>query len=68
MTRTRPTTLARTLRAFFADQLPSLRGLSPHTIRSYRDSLVLLRSGFWPSRSCVLQDIPWHSSGCSIGS
>lgn len=42
MTGTRPTTLARTLRVFFADQLPGLRGLSPHTIRSYRDSLVLL--------------------------
>lgn len=42
MTPARPNTLARTLRAFFADQLPGLRGLSPHTIRSYRDSLVLL--------------------------
>ena len=42
MTGPHPNTLARTLRAFFADQLPGLRGLSPHTIRSYRDSLVLL--------------------------
>ena len=38
----RPNTLAVTLRAFFAEQLPGLRGLSPHTIRSYRDSLLLL--------------------------
>ena len=37
-----PNPLARTLRGFFAEQLPGLRGLSPHTIRSYRDSLVLL--------------------------
>jgi len=42
MTAPRPNTLAQTLRAFFAEQLPELRGLSPHTIRSYRDSLVLL--------------------------
>ncbi len=41
-TESHPNTLARTLRAFFAEQLPGLRGLSPHTIRSYRDSLVLL--------------------------
>jgi site-specific recombinase XerD len=37
-----PTPLGRTIRAFFSDYLPRLRGLSPHTIASYRDSLVLL--------------------------
>lgn len=37
-----PNPLARTLRGFFADHLPRLRGLSPHTVRSYRDSFVLL--------------------------
>ncbi len=37
-----PTTLARALRQFFADHLPRLRGLSPCTIRSYRDSFKLL--------------------------
>ncbi len=42
MTRTPPNILASTLRAFFADYLSTLRGLSPHTIRSYRDSLTLL--------------------------
>lgn len=42
MTAPRPNPLARALRAFFAEQLPGLRGLSPHTIRSYRDSLCLL--------------------------
>lgn len=35
-------TLARTLRDFFTDYLPRLRGLSAHTIHSYRDALTLL--------------------------
>jgi site-specific recombinase XerD len=42
MTRPGPNTLASTLRAFFTEYLPGLRGLSPHTVRSYRDSLCLL--------------------------
>lgn len=37
-----PTPLAGALREFFADHLPRLRGLSPHTVHSYRDSLLLL--------------------------
>lgn len=37
-----PNCLARALRAFFADHLPRLRGMSPHTVLSYRDSLRLL--------------------------
>jgi site-specific recombinase XerD len=36
------TTLACALRRFFAEHLPQVRGASPHTIRSYRDSLALL--------------------------
>ena len=42
MTIAQGSALARTLRDFFADYLPRLRGLSPHTIHSYRDSLTLL--------------------------
>jgi len=42
MKRHLPNTLARALREFFANQLPRLRGMSPHTILSYRDSLTLL--------------------------
>ena len=42
MTAAGPNDLARALRAFFADHLPRVRATSPHTIRSYRDSLVLL--------------------------
>jgi integrase/recombinase XerD len=38
----RPTALASTLRAFFSEHLPTIRGASPHTIRSYRDSVALL--------------------------
>lgn len=37
-----PNVLARALRDFFADHLPRVRGTSPHTVQSYRDSLVLL--------------------------
>jgi len=37
-----PNRLASCLRNYFADHLPHLRGMSPHTIHSYRDSLVLL--------------------------
>ena len=37
-----PNTLGRALRGFFADHLPRVRGASPHTVRSYRDTLVLL--------------------------
>jgi site-specific recombinase XerD len=36
-----PNVLARALRGFFADHLPRIRGTSPHTVQSYRDSLVL---------------------------
>ena len=37
-----PNVLARALRTFFVDYLPRQRGLSPHTLQSYRDTLVLL--------------------------
>lgn len=37
-----PTQLGRGVVRFFQEYLPSLRGMSPHTIRSYRDTLVLL--------------------------
>lgn len=34
--------LATSLRGFFMDHLPRLRGMSPNTIQSYRDSFILL--------------------------
>jgi integrase/recombinase XerD len=38
---TRPTALARCIERFFAEYLPIQRGMSLHTIRSYRDALLL---------------------------
>jgi len=37
-----PNLLGAATRDYFADHLPRLRGTSPHTIHSYRDSIVLL--------------------------
>ena len=37
-----PNTLGRALRSFFADHLPCVRGTSPHTVSSYRDTFILL--------------------------
>ena len=42
MTGSSPNALARTVRQFFATHLPSVRGVSRHTIHSYRYALVLL--------------------------
>jgi site-specific recombinase XerD len=39
---TQPTDLGRELVRFFHDYLPAQRGVSPHTLHSYRDALVLL--------------------------
>ena len=37
-----PTQLGHAVVRFFQEYLPSMRGMSPHTLRSYRDALVLL--------------------------
>ena len=37
-----PNLLGAIMRDYFTDHLPHLRGMSRHTIQSYRDSLVLL--------------------------
>jgi site-specific recombinase XerD len=42
MNGSKPNTLAPCLRDFFSAYLPGLRGMSLHTVRSYRDTLVLL--------------------------
>ena len=42
MKRRLPNLLGTIVRDYFTDHLPHLRGTSPHTIHSYRDSLVLL--------------------------
>jgi integrase/recombinase XerD len=41
MKRKSSTELARLIQRFFEEYLPGLRGMSTHTIRSYRDALVL---------------------------
>jgi integrase/recombinase XerD len=41
MNSSQPNALGRVLRSFFADHLPRVRGSSPHTSLSYRDTLVL---------------------------
>lgn len=55
-----PNALASTLRAFFGDHLPTIRGVSPHTIRSYRDSLALLLRFLATAtgRSVAVLDVP----------
>ena len=47
-----PNTLARARRLFFTEHLPQLRGLSPHTLHSYRDSLSLLLRFVAAQRGC----------------
>lgn len=42
--KSRSTTLARALRAFFAEHLPAVRGVSPHTVCSYRDAFTVWNS------------------------
>ena len=41
MRKFQPTDLGRSVVRFFQDYLPTLRGMSRHTIQSYRDSMVL---------------------------
>lgn len=47
-----PNVLASTLRRFFTEHLSELRGLSPHTVHSYRDSLALLLRFVAAQRGC----------------
>ncbi len=47
-----PNALARTLREFLSEHLPGLRGLSPHTLQSYRDTFVLLLRFLAASQKC----------------
>jgi integrase/recombinase XerD len=57
MNPTSPNLLARCLRDYFTDHLPRLRGMSPHTILSYRDSLVLLLRFLAPTRKRQVADL-----------
>jgi len=41
MTQRQSTALGRSIARFFQEYLPTLRGMSPHTTRSYRDTMIL---------------------------
>lgn len=52
-----PTTLAAALRSFFAEHLPFIRGLSPHTVHSYRDAFLLLFRFLVQRHGCEAVDL-----------
>ncbi|MGL4890244.1 MAG: tyrosine-type recombinase/integrase [Billgrantia desiderata] len=57
---TRPVTrhdLAKLLRGFFTDHLPGVRGLSRHTILSYRDAMILFLRYLAETRGCEVVDL-----------
>jgi site-specific recombinase XerD len=55
-----PNGLACAIREFFSDFLPRIRGMSPHTICSYRDAILLLLRFLAQRRGCdvVVLDFP----------
>jgi site-specific recombinase XerD len=52
-----PNRLASCLRDYFTDHLPRLRGMSPNTIHSYRDSLLLLLRFLAAKRKRQISDL-----------
>jgi len=52
-----PNKLAFRLRGYFTDHLPRVRGMSPHTIHSYRDSLMLFLRFLTSERKSRVQDL-----------
>ena len=58
-----PNALARALRGFFADHLPRVRGVSPHTVRSYRDAFMLLLRFLALRRKRSVVDLDLHDLG-----
>jgi integrase/recombinase XerD len=58
-----PNRLASSLRDYFTDHLPRLRGMSPHTIHSYRDTLLLLLRFLASHRRCEVADLDLHDIG-----
>ncbi len=53
----RPNLLGVIIREYFTDHLPRLRGTSPHTTHSYRDSIVLLLRFLARQRKMAATDI-----------
>lgn len=58
-----PTALARALRGFFADHLPTVRGMSPHTVLSYRDAFMLLLRFVATRRERPVVALDFHDLG-----
>lgn len=58
-----PNVLAVALRDFFSDYLPRLRGMSPHTLLSYRDAFALLLRFIAMSKSRPVHDIDLEDIG-----
>jgi integrase/recombinase XerD len=58
-----PNTLGRALRGFFADHLPRVRGASPHTITSYRDTFVLLLRFVAARKRCSVAELDIDNLG-----
>jgi len=52
-----PNLLGAVVRDYFTDHLPRLRGISPHTIHSYRDCLVLLLRFLSVRRNCSVAEL-----------
>ncbi len=52
-----PTILASALRSFFSEHMPLTRGLSPQTVRSYRDAFVLLLRFLADRHTCSVVDL-----------
>lgn len=52
-----PNDLARALRAFFTAYLARVRGASPHTVQSYRDSVVLLLRFASAQEKCAVSQL-----------
>jgi len=52
-----PNRLASSLRDYFSNHLPCLRGMSSHTIHSYRDTVVLLLRFIAPIRKVEVCDL-----------
>jgi integrase/recombinase XerD len=54
---TAPNKLAFRLREYFTDHLPRVRGMSAHTVHSYRDGWVLLLRFLASQRKCQVHDL-----------
>lgn len=63
MRKSSTTQFAGTLRSFFSEYLPLTRGLSPETVRSYRDAFILLLRYLAKRHSCPVVDLDFVHLG-----